>query len=165
MATFYQDGIYVGQVSIADQGNVDTSLPTALGQDGTLQYGPRMRAQFDEIRIWRRVPGPEDVALLYGNPPQESWNTVPGGSSGTYGIPILSGSGSIIGGQNTSLQLSNSLENVPTLFLAGTMALNVYAFEAIRIPSPNRSRILTTNSVGDLQVTFSWPQNLPPKCV
>ena len=64
-ARFYQDGALLGVRSIAGQGNIDSGLPTAIGQDGTLSYRPSLEASQDAARIWRRALSDSEVSDLY----------------------------------------------------------------------------------------------------
>ncbi len=64
LASFYTDGVLNGTRSIAGQGSVTSGLQTALGQDGTLTYGLNLIADLDDLRIWRRALGPDEVEHL-----------------------------------------------------------------------------------------------------
>ncbi|MDZ4778996.1 MAG: LamG-like jellyroll fold domain-containing protein [Planctomycetia bacterium] len=66
LATFYNDGIQVGSVSLS-AGNVDTTalgFNTNIGQDGTGAYGPTLSHNLDDIGIWRRVLTPAEVFTI-----------------------------------------------------------------------------------------------------
>lgn len=69
VATFYQDGTVLGNISIAGSGSIDTNaLPTPLstnvGQDGTGAYGPKLTHNLDDLGIWRRVLNPAEALTI-----------------------------------------------------------------------------------------------------
>ncbi|BFM44505.1 hypothetical protein CFS9_31460 [Flavobacterium sp. CFS9] len=52
----YQDGIFVDQTTInSDFGSLSSGLPFAIGQDGTLSYGPTINGNIAEVRIWNKA--------------------------------------------------------------------------------------------------------------
>ncbi len=60
LASFYQDGAFLGSVNIAGSGTIDTSgltppLSTNIGQDGAGDYGSKLSHNLDDIGIWRRA--------------------------------------------------------------------------------------------------------------
>ncbi len=66
-AIFYHDGAEIGRVSIAGAGNVDTSLPVRIGRDGNNAYPWNQGSFIDELKIWRRVLSPSEVAAEAGD--------------------------------------------------------------------------------------------------
>ncbi|GAA5495775.1 hypothetical protein Rhal01_01954 [Rubritalea halochordaticola] len=60
-ASFYQDGEWIGSVSIANDGSVDTGFPLVIGRDGELDYGFNQELYIDEVKIWRRALSEIDV--------------------------------------------------------------------------------------------------------
>jgi hypothetical protein len=65
-AVFYHDGVVIGRVSIAGAGDVDTALPVRIGRDGNNAYPWNQGAFIDELKIWRRVLAPAEVAAEAG---------------------------------------------------------------------------------------------------
>ncbi|MEL6659842.1 MAG: LamG-like jellyroll fold domain-containing protein, partial [Bacteroidota bacterium] len=51
-AVLYQDGVRVSAASMAGLGDIHSSLPIGIGQDGTLSYNAFFNGQIDEVRIW-----------------------------------------------------------------------------------------------------------------
>ncbi|MFZ1685845.1 MAG: alkaline phosphatase family protein, partial [Flavobacteriales bacterium] len=52
MVRIFQDGLYLGEASMAAIGNVNTALQLCFGQDGTTTYGSAMPGNIAEVRIW-----------------------------------------------------------------------------------------------------------------
>lgn len=48
----YQDGMYLGQTSIANLQDVISGLPLVIGQDGTKAYADYVNGQISEVRVW-----------------------------------------------------------------------------------------------------------------
>lgn len=65
-AVFYHDGVEIGRVSIAGAGNVDTALPVRIGRDGNNRYAWNQPAFIDDLKVWRRVLSPAEVAAEAG---------------------------------------------------------------------------------------------------
>ncbi|MEX6690295.1 DUF4983 domain-containing protein [Danxiaibacter flavus] len=49
----YQDGVLVGQTSIANVADINSSLPLVTGQDGTKSYSYTFNGQVSEVRVWK----------------------------------------------------------------------------------------------------------------
>jgi len=65
-AVFYHDGAEIGRVSIAGAGDIDTALPMRIGRDGNNAFAWNQGAFIDELKIWRRVLTPAEVAAEAG---------------------------------------------------------------------------------------------------
>ncbi len=65
-AVFYHDGVEIGRVSITGAGDVDTAFPVRIGRDGSNAYPWNQGAYIDELKIWRRVLSPLEVASGFG---------------------------------------------------------------------------------------------------
>ncbi len=69
VASFYQDGSFLGNISIAGSGNIDTNalatpLTTNVGQDGTGTYTPKLTHNLDDLGIWRRALNPAEALTI-----------------------------------------------------------------------------------------------------
>ncbi|RAJ79334.1 putative secreted protein (Por secretion system target) [Chitinophaga dinghuensis] len=51
----YEDGTLVGTQPLASIGDVNSNLPLAIGQDGTLTYGYHLDGNVAEVRIWNKA--------------------------------------------------------------------------------------------------------------
>ncbi len=74
LAYFYLDGVLKRTVPIANDGDIDTTFPTYIGQDGTGGYGFNndTGAHFkdmymDDFGIWRRILTPQEAASIYAH--------------------------------------------------------------------------------------------------
>ncbi|MCU0797605.1 MAG: alkaline phosphatase family protein [Akkermansiaceae bacterium] len=67
-ASFYADGVLIGQVSIAGSGTVDTGLPLQLGRDGNGGNAMNVEVVVDELKIWRRALDADEVRTLVPEP-------------------------------------------------------------------------------------------------
>jgi endo-1,4-beta-D-glucanase Y len=61
---YFLDGIARAQASIAGAGDIDAGA-TILGQDATLTYSANSEADYDEVRIFRKVLTPLEIAALF----------------------------------------------------------------------------------------------------
>ncbi|MNT57209.1 hypothetical protein D3C72_1945650 [compost metagenome] len=48
----YQDGMYLGETSIANVQDINSGLPLVIGQDGTKAYSNYVNGQISEVRVW-----------------------------------------------------------------------------------------------------------------
>jgi hypothetical protein len=65
-ASLYKDSALVTSVDISGKsGSVDTNYPTAIGQDGTLNYSERLNADIDHVQLFKRSLSASEVSNLY----------------------------------------------------------------------------------------------------
>lgn len=58
----YQDGAFVKQATIGDDfGSITSGLPFAVGQDGTLKYGPTIKGNIAEVRVWNKALSEDSI--------------------------------------------------------------------------------------------------------
>jgi hypothetical protein len=67
LATFHHDGQIIGTSSIANAGNIDTTFPIRIGRDGNNSYPWTQGATIDELKIWRRLLTPAEIAAESGS--------------------------------------------------------------------------------------------------
>ncbi|MEO2093865.1 MAG: LamG-like jellyroll fold domain-containing protein [bacterium] len=136
-ASFYQDGALIGRQSLVGQGNIDSGLPTALGQDGTLIYGIPLAADIDDLRFWQRALSDSEVVQEYG-----------------AGAPTFVGS-------NYCVATGNSAGDPAAILAQGSssIAMNDVALFAVRLPA-NKPGVFFT---GPLQTSVSFGDGL--RCV
>ena len=159
--TFYQDGLRRTSGSIANMGTVDAGLPTAIGQDGTLNYGSQLSAELDEVRIWRRTLGGGEVAALYGAGPDQPWNHLVGGSFGQLGIPTLRGTGALTANSPATIGLTDARPGSVAILLFGLQPQNRPLFGALAVPQVDASLLLTIDAAGASNYSFPWPPGVP----
>jgi len=161
LVSFYQDGALLTAGFITGLGSINTSLSTAFGQDGTLTYADDLNGKLDEVRVWRRCLGAAEVADLFGAGPDAVWNPLIGGTEGTYGEPVLAGSGPVTAGSATSLDLSSARENSSAFFVFGFEPLNAPLFGGLLVPVPDIILALSTSALGTASLSTTWPSGIP----
>ncbi len=120
--------------------------------------GPRLDAKFlnsngnvvDEFGLSQLLPG--------------SWVDMDRGLAGTHGIPQLSGSGSLIGGDPMSLDLSGALENTTAFLVVGVGRLDAPFKGGVLVPDPappGFSFPLPTGPTGSVSINSTWPLGFP----
>ncbi len=65
--SLYVDGVLDSQIDMTSINNVNSSLPTVIGNDGTLSYGNLFIGILDNVQIYNRVLSPEQILKLYNN--------------------------------------------------------------------------------------------------
>ncbi|HTE05123.1 MAG TPA: right-handed parallel beta-helix repeat-containing protein, partial [Planctomycetota bacterium] len=91
------------------------------------------------------------------------WTDLGYALEGASGAPLFVGSGSLAGGQNGALALSNARASSPCLFVVG-LAKTATPFKGgtlVPVP-PLISLVLGTDGNGALTLPFAWPVGLPP---
>ncbi|WP_211749231.1 alkaline phosphatase family protein [Paenibacillus sp. Marseille-Q4541] len=69
-AQFYKDGVLVQTVDISQmKGTLDSPYTTKIGQDGTGKYGSALKAQVDDMQIYRNVLTDTNVRTLFDSAP------------------------------------------------------------------------------------------------
>jgi hypothetical protein len=83
--------------------------------------------------------------------------------AGTGGFPLLTGSGTLIGGTPVTLSLSGAAPSAPTTLVLGLTGGFAPFKGGVLVPAPD-SLIpgLTTSPTGTLVLSGSWPTGLPP---
>lgn len=105
-------------------------------------------------------PHPIASASWSGTP--ATWADRGHGLPGIHGTPVLSGSGPLTAGSQTTLALSGALENS----LAGLIVGNSQALVPFRggtlVPLPGRLEVLGTDSNGEITLSAAWPGGMSP---
>ncbi len=81
--------------------------------------------------------------------------------AGVNGLPQLSGSGSLAGGDPTTLSLTSAAGSATAALVAGFSQVNVSFEGGVFVPSPDIIRFFPTNGVGGLEGTAAWPVGVP----
>lgn len=92
-----------------------------------------------------------------------SWTAGGAGLPGVSGVPLLSGTGILLAGDNASLDLAGAAPSAPCLLFVSVTSVPVpfkggtlYAFPPLtQLP-------LLTDPVGTLGLSFVWPASVPP---
>ena len=72
--TLYVDGVYDGSADITSINDVQSSLSTVIGNDGTKSYSAIYNGSIDEVRIFQRALSEEQIVNFYENKTNQiSW--------------------------------------------------------------------------------------------
>ncbi len=93
----------------------------------------------------------------------DEWTDLGSALAGTYGDPVLSGSGTLLAGAPTTLALSNAKESAGSFWVFGTSRIDAPIFGGILVPNFLTGGIvaLATDPAGALAVNFNWPPGVP----
>ena len=85
-----------------------------------------------------------------------------GASPGSFGLPALSGSGSLAAGSPTTIELEHAPPGAPMLawLSFASTPTAIYGGTLYPLPSPI-AFLLTSNPTGGLSVTTNWPAGVP----
>jgi len=94
----------------------------------------------------------------------DPWADVGNGLAGTHGLPVLTGTGTLVGGDTATISLANGLENTTAWLLFGLNQLNLPFKGGVLVPSldvPGFPLALPTDAAGELSVSTLWPVGVP----
>jgi hypothetical protein len=99
----------------------------------------------------------------YGFTPKEAWGDLGNSLAGTYGAPVLAGSGTLVANQATTLAVSNAKESSPAVFVVGAARQDVPLFGGTLVPSLTGVALLNfnTDASGKFSLNFPWPSGVP----
>lgn len=85
------------------------------------------------------------------------------GLVGTHGVPVLSGTGTLVSGTPMSIDISGALESAPAFMLAGFGVMNAPLLGGVCIPSLDLATFgpFITSTTGNLNLPSVWPAGLP----
>ncbi len=84
------------------------------------------------------------------------------GVPGVTGVPILTGTGTLLPGAPTLISLSNAAPSAPMVLLFGFSPMYYTGFlDAVVVPLPAVIFSIATSPSGTLNVPFSWPTTAP----
>jgi hypothetical protein len=90
------------------------------------------------------------------------WETIPGGVSGTHGLPLITGAGTMVEGEPASVSLSGALENAPAGLFLGFSQLGAPFKGGVLVP--NNDILLdglVTSAAGAIDLATVWPPAIP----
>jgi hypothetical protein len=92
-----------------------------------------------------------------------SWISLGGGVGGAHGVPLLTGSGALVGGGALTLQLTGAAPHAPVTLVAGSaVACRPFAGGALLPSAGVVMPGLTTNASGTLAFQLALPAHLTP---
>ncbi|MCB9897796.1 MAG: hypothetical protein H6825_07320 [Planctomycetes bacterium] len=98
-----------------------------------------------------------DGSLGNGSP----WSDLGFALAGTSGVPTLVGTGTLVGGDPTSLDIANGLGSANTYFVIGASALSGAFKGGTLVPFPNLVVSFPLTPSGEATIAFAWPLGLP----
>jgi hypothetical protein len=114
---------------------------------------------WDDLAVWTA----NALDDLLNQLPPTHWHDLGNGLAGTLGVPTLTGSGSLLGGQPVTLSLTNAPPNAPVIAVAGLNLLVQPVMGGVLVPSPDLLVVgaALTNANGQFSTTESWPAGVP----
>ena len=168
-----------GWISAAGQGKIelylddDTANPIDLGGGGVTGYrffgvvAPQGFHTF-EFRELEGTSG--DAVYIFGDKftfahaASGPFADLGNGLAGTHGIPALTGSGTLIGGDPFSITLANARENSMAWLVIGLTRQDLPFRGGLLVPSldlPGFPMVLPTGPTGTLPISTLWPPSIP----
>lgn len=92
---------------------------------------------------------------------ESPWTDLGSGTAGTYGIPLLYGEGSFVGGTTVTLSVEKALENVVSAIVVGGFPVNSQVYGGFLVPSPDLIVYGVTPSIGPMVASAVWPAGFP----
>ena len=137
------------------------------GRDGSLLYTCAEPAPFfgnalaavgdlnaDGFSDWTVGGGVEIV--LYS--PAGLWDDLGHGLAGTAGVPALSGTGLLLGGDVIGVSLAGALPNQPVVLVIGLGVVNLPFHGGVFVPNADLLLVDVTDAGGARQWSSTWPQ-------
>jgi hypothetical protein len=146
-----------GGASNEDEIAADTQPGWTTGSNNTIYF-------MDGSTLTNQRPPSGILGDLDPPPPVGTWTDLGNALAGTHGLPLLVGTGDLVGGTPVTLTLSNALENATTYLLVGVVTLNAPFKGGVMVPDPNAPGffvILPTGPAGTLPLNATWPNGLP----
>lgn len=100
-------------------------------------------------------------ARLTMNSLPSAWQTLPGGTAGTTGFPLLKGLSTLQPGDLLTLRLTNGVPGNATLLVFGNVLLNLPALGGLLVPQPQNALIGVVNAAGIEEWTLTLPPTTP----
>ena len=128
---------------------VDVDVPAAAAQcrvtlTGTVVTGMAVNVFWDELTL--------------GASP---WSLVGPGLAGTLGVPVIEGSGPLVGDEPFSIALDGAATNTTAWFVLGLSALSAPFKFGVMVPHPDLVVPLPTGPDGALLLPGTWPAGVP----
>jgi len=89
------------------------------------------------------------------------WSNLGFAKPGTYGEPVLQGSGPFTPSSINTLSMSNALENAGVMLVASPMAIYAPFKGSVLVPSPDIIVALSSDPSGNMVMPFLWRAGLP----
>ena len=114
----------------------------------------------DGFRDWAvGTPSVAGTITLYS--PAGIWNDLGHGLAGSAGVPALSGTGLLLGGDGVSVALTGALPSQPVLLVIGLGAVNLPFHGGVFVPNADLLLVDVTDAGGGQQWSSAWPLDVP----
>jgi hypothetical protein len=124
----------------------ETRLGIDRDEDGVLDH--------DEVLA---CSDPADAASVPGD-----WSDLGNGLAGTHGVPVLAGCGSLLGGEDVTLELTGALEHTFAHLVIGATLIDAPFKGVTLVPSPLLVVLnVSTGPSGAIGLTGAMPPGLP----
>jgi hypothetical protein len=90
-----------------------------------------------------------------------NYGTLGGGAGGSFGVPILSGAGTLTSGAPLTLTIAGGAPNAPGALVVGGSLLNVPYGAGVIIPTLDQLTPFFTDGTGTKVFNLNWPTGLP----
>ena len=102
------------------------------------------------------------VSVRFRDEPSSAWGDLGNGLAGASGIPALVGSGSLVAGSNTSLDVSGAAANAGIFWVLGTSTGSLHFAGGVLVPTLDGIVSgLSTDGAGQASLGGAWPAGLP----
>lgn len=91
-----------------------------------------------------------------------AWQDLGAALVGTYGDPVLLGTGSLVGGEPIELVLTNALENATYTLVVGLGLLEAPFKGGVLVPAPDIVLTFPPVFPGTFAIGTTWPTGVPP---
>jgi hypothetical protein len=148
----------------------DTANPLDLGSFASWKFfGVIAPAGFNSIQFHEMEGKAEDQVIIFGDrfffafDGTNPWADLGSGLAGTDGVPQLNGTGTLVGGDAMSLQLTNALPTTPFTLVVGLVAVNAPFKGGVLVPRPDLLISgFNTDGAGAHVLGATWPPGVPP---
>jgi hypothetical protein len=121
--------------------------------------GARYRGAFAPGNTWLKG---WTASEAFGLTASEAWTDIAGQVSGLNGYPVLSGTGTMIGGTNISVDLTNARPSSSGVILIGASKLSFPFFGGILVPNAVLNAPFVTSPTGTFFLgPVAWPVGVP----
>lgn len=147
---------YLGSVAVttdaAGNASVAASLPASVAE-GDVVTATATEVATGNTSEFSACVSVEAAAPLFLN--------MGGGLAGMAGIPDLRGAGSLIGGEPTTLEVTDAHPDAAALLIVGLEAVHAPLAGGTLVPAPQILIPLATDQLGTSAFTAPWPMSLP----
>ncbi|GJM22712.1 MAG: hypothetical protein DHS20C15_26270 [Planctomycetota bacterium] len=92
----------------------------------------------------------------------ESWSDLGGGLAGNLGLPVMTGTGALLTGEVTAIELNNVPPSTIAPVVVGLSLLNAPFKQGVLVPAPDQIFFqVSTGPTGSQMIATLWPAGVP----